>query len=69
MVARCCIQTKTMKIHFNMTEILKTLAVVLLSNVTHTTEEDLPMIVLIMNHLSQVSVTNIIKNMLLHVLT
>ena len=52
-----------------MTEILKTLVVVLLSNVTHTTEEDLPMIVLIMNHLSQVSVTKIIKNMLLHVLT
>ena len=58
-----------MKIHFNMTEILKTLVVVLLSNVTHTTEEDLPMIVPIMNHLSQVSVSKIIKNMLLHVLT
>ena len=50
-----------MKIHFNMTEILKTLVVVLLSNVTHTIEEDLPMIVLIMNHQSQVSVPKIIK--------
>ena len=54
-----------METRSNMTEISKTLVVVLLSNVTHITEEDLLMIVEIMNHQSLVSLPKVTTNMFL----